>query len=906
MTKKILLGLFILLMGVVGIVAYHFYKNVKQPINKTAYEAIPQNAALIIKETNFHQLFTKLVTTNLIWEELISNTETTNSIHHQIHYLDSILAGPFHPLFKNKTLLASLHLSGANDYDFIYYIPLSTDITEKKLVQRIKNVTKKNPTTRVYDGVNIYALPTNTSKKVSIAIYKNTLAFSYSAILIEDVIRQLNSETSLINHPQFAQLTANSGWSEDGNLFIHTPYFSKIINQYLNKSTKEYATPFGNYTGWTELDMSIKPNSLSLNGFSLSDAKDKHSLTLFKDQRPQELAILSVIPYNTALVYNYGLSDSKKYFKNRKLSLKSTNKFFDYQKYLDDLTARFGIDLEVELLNNIGNEVAFVITESQNNDFSNNKFVLFHTLDIEKTKADLASISKKTIEPTSENLPLEATEFGKLELKNVFNNLLGKPFINLENHYYAFIEDYVIFGNSVIGLKKYLKNITQERSLGNNENFQSFKENLSSSSNVFVYNNVSRSTTLYKNYSKKEYLPIIDEKIDVFRKFEAISFQVNTEKNGMYYNNIHLKYNPVYKKETSSLWELALDTSASNAPQLLVNHKTKAKEIFIQDDANKIYLISNIGKIIWTKQLQEKIIGEVHQVDVYKNNKLQLIFNTPSKIYLLDRNGNNVEKYPVKLASKATNAITPLDYSNNRNYRMLIGCENNMVYNYNIHGDEVKGWEYTATGSPANGKIWHFILSNKDYIVTLLQNGSLKIIQRNGKDRLQLKNRLPQANHPTYLKVGTDLSKTYLTTTDSSGGLHQLYFNDHLEKITFEDIQENTNFNFFDYDNNKSIDFILSHEKTLRIIDHEKKTLYQNEFELKITKQPQHFKRKDQTNQIGVVTENEIYLINEKGEIEDGFPLAGSTSFSIADINNDKTINLVVVNRNLLYTYNLK
>jgi hypothetical protein len=906
MTKKILLGLFILLMGVVAIVAYSFYKNVKQPINKTTFEAIPQNAALIIKESSFNELFTKLVTTNLMWEELTSNTETTNSIHQQIHYLDSLLTGPFQPLFKDKTLLGSLHLSGANDYDFIYYISLNSNVTEDKLVQRIKNVTKKNTTTRTYDGVNIFTLPTNTTKKVSLVIYKNTLAFSYSTILIEDVIRQLNSETSLINNPQFAQLTTNSGLAEDGNLFINTPYFSKIINQYLNKSTKEYCSPFENYTGWTELDISIKPNSLSLNGFSFSDPKDNHSLTLFKDQKPEKLAILSVIPYNTALLYNYGLSDSKLYFENRKLSLKSTNQFFKYQKYLDDLTERFGIDLEEEVLNNIGNEVAFVITESQNNDFTNNRFILFHTLDIEKTKSDLASISEKTTAITLENKPLFDPEIGKLEIKNLFKHLLGKPFVNLENHYYTFIEDYVIFGNSAIGLKNYLKNINQERTLSNNDNFQSFNENLSSSSNLFIYNNISRSTALYQQYCKKEYLPIIDEKIDVFRKFEAVAIQVNTEKNGMYYNNIHLKYNPIYKKETSSLWELVLDTTTNNAPQLLVNHKTKAKEIFIQDDAHKIYLISNIGKVIWTKQLQENIIGKVHQIDVYKNNKLQLLFNTSSKIYLLDRNGNNVEKYPVKLSSKATNTITPLDYSKNKNYRMLIGCENNMVYNYNVHGDLVKGWEYSTTESPANGKIWHFTISNKDYIVIPLQNGSLKIIERNGKDRVILKNTLPQINNSTYLNVGTDLSKTYLITTDSSGIVTKLYLNDQLEKITFENGQENTSFNFFDYDNNQSNDFILSHNNTLRIIDIEKNILYENEFELNITQQPQHFKMKDKTSRTGIVTQNEIYLINAKREIEDGFPLAGSTPFSIADINNDKTINLVVINGNILYTYNLK
>ena len=68
MTKKILLSLFLLLMAAVSIIAYNFYKNIKQPINKTTFEAIPQNAALILKENNFNALYTKLSTTNIIWE----------------------------------------------------------------------------------------------------------------------------------------------------------------------------------------------------------------------------------------------------------------------------------------------------------------------------------------------------------------------------------------------------------------------------------------------------------------------------------------------------------------------------------------------------------------------------------------------------------------------------------------------------------------------------------------------------------------------------------------------------------------------------------------------------------------------------------------------------------------------
>lgn len=904
MTKKILLSLFILLMAAASIIAYNFYKNVQQPVNKTSFEAVPQNAALILRENNFTALFNKLSTTNIIWEDLIYNTEIAQQTHNNLHYLDSLLSGPFKPLFIDKPILTSLHLSGANDFGFIFYIQISDDTTEDQLIQKIKNVTRKNPQVRKYDGATIHMLPTNINAKISVIVYQNTLAFSYSTSLIEDVIRQLNTERSLINNTNFSKMIANSGPSEDGNLFVNTKYFSKFINQYINKSTKKYATNLDNYTNWTELDLNIKSNSISLNGFSFSD--DKNWVTLFKNQKHQDIDVISIAPFNTAFLYHYGLSNSKSFFDNRKLSLKNSNQFFSFQKYLNDQTQKYSIDLEEELLANIGNEVSFIITESLTEDFSNNKFVIFQTNNIKKTTADLLSISSKVNEEEFELIDFNDYSINKIGLKNMFTNLLGKPFVNLEHHFYTIIDTYVVFGNSESGLKKFITNVINEKTLQNDQNFTAFNDNLSSTSNIFIYNNIARSIKLYKQFSIEKYLPIYDTKIHMFRKFEALSLQISTEKNGLYYNNIHLKYNPIYKQETASLWELMVDTSVSSTPHIVLNHKTKAKEIFVQDDANKIYLISNIGKVIWTKQLQGPIIGGIHQIDVYKNNKLQLLFNTKSKIYLIDRNGNNVESYPVKLPSNASNGVTPLDYSHNRNYRLIIGCEDNIVYNYDITGAKTKGWEYKSESSAATGKIWHFSNANKDYIVIPLKNGKVKVIQRNGKDRLTIKNKLEVALNPIYLKVGNTLANTYLTTMDSSGNISQLNLNGKISLIINDYNQPGAKFNFFDFDTNNSKDFAIAYENNIKIVDRDKKELYSNTFETAITQTPLFFKLSDKTTQLGIVTENQIYLINANGTILEGFPLSGSTPFSIDDLNNDNTSNLVVAHGKMIYTYNLK
>lgn len=905
MTKKILLGLFVLLMIAVSIVGYNFYKNVKEPVNKTTFDAIPQNAALIIKENNFNAIYNKIASTNIIWEELISNTETGLKTKNQLHYLDSLLTGPFKQLITNQSILGSLHLSGANNFDFVFYISLSDQISENDIVQKIKNVTKKNVSDRAYDDVIIHTFPTDNANNISVIVYKNTLAFSYSTVLIEDVIRQLNAKTNLLADPIFSKIITTTGQSEDGNIFINTRYFSKIVNQYLNNSTKEYIANFENYTGWTELDLTVKPNTIALNGFSFSNETDNHNINLFRDQKPQDIDMLSIIPYNTAFIYHYGFSNAKLYFENRKKLMKSKNQFFNYQKFLDGQTEKYSIDLEEEFLANISNELAFVITEPASENFENNKYIIFHTNEMDKTKTLLLNLAKKINSIPFEPILFNDYQINKIDFEKVFSNLLGKPFSNLENNYYTTIDDYVVFGSSENGLKSFITDFSNDKVLSKNENFKTFNDNLSSNSNLFIYSNIARSVNIYKAFCKEDYIPLIAEKIELFRKFEAISFQVSAEKNNLFYNNIQLKYNPVYKQETSSLWELALDTTIKSTPQLIINHTTNAKEIVVQDAANKIYLISNTGKVVWTKQLTDEVISDFHQVDMYKNNKLQLLFNTKSKIYLIDINGNNVENYPIKLPQPATNGITVLDYEKNKNYRLLIGCADNMVYNYGIDGKLVNGWEYTSTESPANGKIWHFALSGKDYIVIPLQSGNIKIIERAGKNRLSLSNKIPTGKE-VFLKVGNDLNKTYLTTIDTLGNITKLFLNDKKEILNFDAAVPNMDFYFFDYNGNNSNDYIFSWENNLKIFDSDKKEIYSKEFSETITSKPLCFKMADKTTKIGLVVRNEIYLINNKGEIIEGFPLVGSTPFAIADINNDNSLNLVVAHNNMIYTYILK
>lgn len=81
-------------------------------------------------------------------------------------------------------------------------------------------------------------------------------------------------------------------------------------------------------------------------------------------------------------------------------------------------------------------------------------------------------------------------------------------------------------------------------------------------------------------------------------------------------------------------------------PVPVTNHVTGEREIFVQDENNDVYLLNDAGRVLWRLALGESINSDVVQVDAFRNGKLQYLFSTPSRLHLVDRNGEYVGNFP--------------------------------------------------------------------------------------------------------------------------------------------------------------------------------------------------------------------------------------------------------------------
>lgn len=187
--------------------------------------------------------------------------------------------------------------------------------------------------------------------------------------------------------------------------------------------------------------------------------------------------------------------------------------------------------------------------------------------------------------------------------------------------------------------------------------------------------------------------------------------------------------------ETFGSWVFEMDAAHQRGPFIVYDQLLGTDAVVIQDSLNQLYLIGSDGNLQWKKLIDGPIVGEVTAVDFYLNNKIQLLFTTQNAIQLVDMNGNDVEGFPIRLSSKVSSGVSVLDYLQNGDYRMFVGCDNNNIYGFYKNGKPLPGWKPLRTGSMQVTPMMHMLSEGKDFLVYTTAGDQLFIRNRKGSNR---------------------------------------------------------------------------------------------------------------------------------------------------------------------------
>jgi len=877
------------------------------------YKAVPLKSMIILRIPEVSDFYKKLEGSTPI-KENFKKWIHSDLLLEDLKQLDGArnkesLSG----IMKGKQIVISFNIEGKDNIESLTIFSICNKTEKKYLITLFKNYSKtkgKRIDKKTYDGVDIYSCNLK-NRTYYFAEKKGLFLISRYHLLIENAIRQIDTE-GLADQEDFKNLTSTVSNSCDINLFIQNNISSVLINKFFSEKFSKTTSPFVNFSKWTELDLSFNDSEIQMGGFSISDNQGEKYIDLFKNQESGRFMMDKVIPYETGLFVCLNLSDFNNFQDKYQGLLEKKEKRIYYRRknLLSNLDKYSRKTFLSEFCKIVGREFALVFGPVTPIKPLSNRFFVAEVRNSSKAQELFLPLLERHAILNKSSLTQERFFCENPDGKNYYiypfpepnfpELLFGKIFSAVESNYMCFYKNYIIFSNQKKDLQKYISGLEKGKTLSVNNNFEVFNSRMSSRSCFYSYINTFESYYLKDYYLSENVIREIRGDKNSIDKFYSLGWQFMPN-SGTCLNNASLKYGSDNQEKTSLIWKIKLDSTLEKTPQFVHNHTiTGNNEILIQDNKNNLYLIDQNGKKLWKAKLSEKIIGKIHQIDIYRNRKLQYLFNTKDHIYIIDRTGKTVKPFPIHLKYPATNEVSVFDYDNNSNFRIFVGDNKYNMNVFDITGNRVTGWQCRKTETQVKYPVKYRRIGTMDYIFFHDEENTY-ILDRKGKKRISTEP-FAHSDNPLQFIPGKNPA---IAITDTEGKIHLQYFNKELKIIDFG-IELSPGHTFFvnSAQNGESTDYWIKDSKELYIYNKNekiiKKTLPNN---LNIV--PEFIKNQIVTGLYP--PDKKVYLYNSLGSVIPGFPLTGDMTPGAGSFTEGSSwTNVIVGDGCTLYNYRIK
>ncbi len=835
--------------------------------NADMFSAMPNTSVLILESNNLYESFKEIKQTDVFTE--IDSLPSVVAYGFDLAEITSLFPeDSIETFFEDTPFLVSLALSGAKKYSLLYATKAKAN-WQNKLAAKLKKHYKLSSFT--------YANQTITKVEAQSNFYfcaiNGLLLGSGNKALLEESLRQTISGFNLKDNPDFNKLYETANKKEQANIYVNLKEISRYFNTFFPNGETGFLTKLGS---WTELDLELLNKEVLLSGLTLIPTNEQRFLNSFQNSEAQPSEAFTILPTNFSSSISYTFNNAEKWhraYAELEQEKGNATRVLDFESTINK---RFNIKADAHLLFWIDNEVGTFKGGNSSDEHAHVAFLKYRD-------KDQAIKSMELLADSSFILGYRGVIIKRLAINNPHRAYFGTLFSGFAKPYFFEYAGFILYTSNLSSAKSLLDEYLSGNILSNDESFEDFTNMLTENAHIHC---LAAGSGLLRTITRT--LP--EKEQDEFKKqtkrlqnFNYAGAQL-TVKNDAAYTNLYINHNPPKKEKVTRLWSTVLEAPALSAPQFVTNHGNQKGEILIQDANFKLYLIDRQGKILWSKLLDGALMGNVHQIDIFKNKKLQYVFNTFSKVYVLDRLGRDVENFPLNLKKPATAAMAVFDYDNNRNYRLIIPTGDNLL-NYDVNGKPVDGWKFMPNKSPILLAPQLINVGSKEVITVYTENGVLRFLYRNGKERFK-KQSVANLQGKLFYYKGKTLEKTQLVSLTKNGKLAYVSINSGNEELPIDAENEADYYMYFDEKNIYTAD-----EKLVN-----RNTTYPWTVELKgdISATPKvMIFRGDFYAAAFSETAEEISLFNKKGELLEGFPIFAQGTFDMGSLNRNSVINIV-------------
>ena len=625
---------------------------------------------------------------------------------------------------------------------------------------------------------------------------------------------------------------ANTEYNKYNKTFNTSSSFGIILNKNLSKNLINSTFNFKDLNLKNNLGfvVNVFNDKILLNGLSYVDDSTKISNNIFNGLISSKLKNYEIVPKNVSRLKSFNLSSYSNYKKNSKLE-----------------------DLKKDRLSSIINENLIEYSELILNE---DQLFIIRLKDIQLFKDYLSE--NNNIKSTHRNFNIYDNTFLDYKLTNsVIKYNYKKKILVFKNH--------IVFSDNETTLIEFINENLKGNTLQEDSSFNNSLTEISS------FNTLNNNYFTNSDYNFFKELNILNSKND----FTENSFQLVQDNEIIHFNAIISKAKASKNNlKISKQFEVEIDEEILMNPHFIKNYATKKLDIVVQDKKNNLYLISNKGNVVWKKKIGQPILGKISQIDLYKNGRLQLIFNTKNKVFVLDRNGKEVKPFPKSFNDDITQPISIFDYDKNKNYRILVTQGKELLL-YDKNGKKVNGFKYSRSNSKITSSPKHFRILNKDFIV-FKTGKKLKILNRRGRERIKLKDEVVLSNENIF-----KLDNKLITITND-------------QKLVEIDISGTVSLS--NLLNSKNLKLNTDNYNNIIILDENKMRLNSSYVDLPFSNYNTPKLTKINNNLFVSLFDsqnNKSYLFNKNLQPNSSFPIYSLIPTEFGDMNNDKKIHVI-------------
>lgn len=846
------------------------------------FEAVPVDAAVLVELPD--------VAANLqtfrgdtLWS-LLQGYALPSRLEQHLGVFEDIMGDSLNGPLDELEMLVSLHGATPEDFGLLYIATLPAKAKREDWKERLEEAK-----THKFSGVTIYEVE-HGGENWAFATESGLLMASRYPSLVESAIDRLSGDgQEPTDIADLANIRKQTAKNKDAKLYFNFAQLPDFLSLFLGHSHAYLGEAVSGFASWAAMDLRGITQGLLLNGYLATGTENY--LAQVTESPALQANLAQVLPFNTAVFYQINTLHLDRLVKSGESGEEVLN---DYNRYF---------------MNWAGNLVGLAIVEPFNERYAKECFVVMEAADTALAQQSLKELATKR-QDVVEALPEKYKGYEIWELTD-WDNLeatVGLRSGIMKDPYVSVIDEYVVFGNSIASLKVLLERYLEQQTLDQDLDYLTFKNQLTSNPAFYLFINSARCVQLLKGLANESFARTLTESVDHFQSLNPIGIQLTSYQDDMYLVNGLMQTYGKFQVSTDLLWKTELDTMVAVGPWVMINHDDDSREILVQDAHNNVYLISGAGEVFWDRQLDGPIVGEVHQVDYYKNGKLQYLLATKRSIHLIDRLGRFVENFPLRLPSEITSGVSVFDYNRNGEFRMFLGCANGNIYGFYKSGKPLPGWSPKRNVGRIEWPIQHFVADTRDYIVATNTEGTTYLFNRQAENRLGPYR--TNANFAQKFQLEQLGARDFrLVNADTTGMVYYLNKNESIDQDSLYQGRGRVTFHYTDLDGDEQQEFIFMDAASLTVFNFERQELFTYPLPDRVKNQFFLLKGLPGYHQaVGFVTESDkIYLLGAGGDLADDFPLTGATRFVAGDfLNEGEQIVVTGLFDNTLTAYRLK